>query len=350
MHRPASPTLAARRSAFAIGLCAWWTVGPAWAEPSVDDKARASALFKTARALMSQGSAAEACPQLEESHRLDPSGGTVLNLALCYEQTGRLVRSTEEFREAIEFARHDSRQDRVQAAEDHLRAIEPRLSRLTVHVSESARLDGLRVECDELEIEPAAWSTAIPVDIGEHVVRAVAPGREPFTTKIVIERESDVRTVEVPVLVGDAPAPAQPSVASSPPALPPVPLSPPASDDGSNRSPVRRTLAWTAGAAGLAQLGIAGYFGLQAFSRHAESNAECPGERCSPLGVELNGESRRAADVSTVLTITGLVTVATSVYLLLTSSQASPVASSASVTGRLVMTGQGSTVGVEGRF
>lgn len=53
--------------------------------------AAAQGLFDEARALMAAGQAAEACPKLEESQRLDPGSGTLMNLARCYEQTNRIA-------------------------------------------------------------------------------------------------------------------------------------------------------------------------------------------------------------------------------------------------------------------
>ena len=50
--------------------------GRAVAEPGSDDKALATTLFRQGRSLMAEGRLAEACPKLEESHRLVPSGGT----------------------------------------------------------------------------------------------------------------------------------------------------------------------------------------------------------------------------------------------------------------------------------
>ena len=38
------------------------------------------------------------------------------------------------------------------------------------------------------ELARAAWSTAMPIDGGEHVIRASAPGREPYETKVTIAK------------------------------------------------------------------------------------------------------------------------------------------------------------------
>lgn len=280
------------------------------AEPSADDRALATALFKDGRALMLAGRVPEACPKLEESHRLDPSGGTILNLALCHEQQGMIARAWSEFSEAIAFARRDGRRDREGAAAGHARALEPRLSKLTIVVSARARVAGLRIERDGRELGQASWSIAMPVDGGEHHVRATAPGRRPFSAKAAIAPELAVVTVEIPALDIDplATLAADPMLAARSTAPPPAPplLSPTA----------RRRLGWTAGAAAAVQLGVAGIFGVRAFDKRGQSDDLCPGGACaSSYGAELNHQAGSAADISTVLFITGLATAAASAYL-----------------------------------
>src|ERR1019366_2385006 len=74
-------------------------VRPAFADPSPADRSVATQLFEEGRALLRQGNVAAACPKLEESERIDPGGGTLLNVALCPEQLGRKATAWVEFTE-----------------------------------------------------------------------------------------------------------------------------------------------------------------------------------------------------------------------------------------------------------
>jgi hypothetical protein len=329
-----------------LGLCWLFLAGNAGAEPSADDRALATALFHQGRTLLSEGRIAEACPKLEESHRLDPSGGTILNLALCHEQQGLLARSWSEFHEASAFARRDGRGDREEAADSHIRALAPRLSRLTVVVPESVRVEGLRIERNGRDLAHASWSTAMPVDGGEHVLRASAPGKEPFTATLVIGNESDARTIEIPPFVAAAAAPPVPGPT---PAPAPTGVTPEA-DRRTHGLTTRSIVGWSTGAAGLVQWGVAGYFGLRAFRKHAESNSACPAERCSQTGVELNEQAQRAADVSTVLALTGLGAVGAGVYLLLTEPSKPYGANPAQNVPVVALSASATSVSVSGRF
>ena len=301
------------------------------AEPRTEDKALATVLFQEGRARMAEGRVPEACSKFEESQRLDPSGGTLLNLALCHEKDARLAQAWSEFGEAIAEARRDQRPDREAAAKEHVLELEPRLSRLTVLVPEAARIVGLRIELDGRELAEASWSLAIPIDGAEHAIRATAPGRAPLIITAHLGGEARATTVEITPL---ALLPVSPPEA--PPARAPVPTSatPPAVASAPTERGFQRTLGWAVGAAGVAQLAVAGYCGARAFSLHANGR---------------DADAGQLADASTVLSLTGLATTAAGVYLLLTSSKAPAQSNGASGAVHVALVG-GTRVEISGSF
>src|SRR5262245_39437134 len=119
--------------ALPLALAAATSTAPVRAEPTDADKTLAAALFREGKALMDKaevdkGDYAPACGKLEESQRLDPGGGTILNLALCHEKQGRPATAWAEFIEALGIARRDHRQARIDLAEEHIAKLEPTLS------------------------------------------------------------------------------------------------------------------------------------------------------------------------------------------------------------------------------
>jgi hypothetical protein len=163
----------------------------------------AQALFEEGRRLMDKKRYAEACPKLAESHRLDPAGGTVLNLAICHEKEGKLATAHVDYNEALALATRDARKDRQQIAREHIASIETVLPRITIAVAPASDVEGLEVRLDGFVMRRAAWGVATPVDPGNHVVEATAPSRVPWSTKLGIE-PSQRKTVEVPALVPGA--------------------------------------------------------------------------------------------------------------------------------------------------
>lgn len=81
--------------------------------------AAAQARFDEGRQLMAQGAFQQACVKLEQSLRLDPAVGTMLNLAVCEERAGHVPKACALFREVARQARADGRSDRALVAEEH---------------------------------------------------------------------------------------------------------------------------------------------------------------------------------------------------------------------------------------
>ncbi len=128
------------------------------------DQPLAQQLFEDGRKLLEQGRYAEACPKFAESQRLDPGGGTLLNLAWCHELQGRTATAWSEFHDALAQAQKDARQDREDFARQHIKDLEPKLVRIVVHVAPEVAARNPEITLDRSRLPAAAWETAVPVD------------------------------------------------------------------------------------------------------------------------------------------------------------------------------------------
>jgi hypothetical protein len=278
------------------------------------DPALAEQLYELGRKLMAAGQISEACARFAESQRIDPATGTLLNLATCHEAEGKFATAWTEFKNAEVAARRDGRADRQQYARDHLDAIEPRLSYLTVTVPPASRAPDLEVKLDGTVIGPAAWDVAAPVDPGEHEVTATAAGRTRFLAHVTVTftARRQAVTIELP-----APVAVRPPVVVAP-APPPAP-SPEAGD------PARVAGGVVAGVSVVA-LGVGVAFALRAHQKWDARNANdrCDlTDACSPEGVAYGNQAATAATVADVSFAVGVVAAGTAGYLLFLRPRAS---------------------------
>jgi hypothetical protein len=170
------------------------------ADGTETDRQIAQSLFDDGRALMEAHRYGEACPKFADSQRLDPGGGTLLNLALCHELEGKTATAWTEFREALSIAQRDDRKDRQELASLHIAALGPKLMRLTVVVPEGVAAREPEVTLDRSRLPSAAWNTSIPVDPGEHRVAVTAAGLTAWETSLAAEEPGRTYRVDVPPL------------------------------------------------------------------------------------------------------------------------------------------------------
>lgn len=218
-------------------LVCWLALLPVVGLPSVaaaqswsgDPKrtATAQSLFEQARVEMQAGDYRSACPRLEEVVRLEPSGaGAKLKLAECYEGAGRLASAYAMYTLAEASARAAQQPDRERWAAGRGAALKPRLSTVVIVLEEStAKLPGLTVERDGVEVGSGQWGSKIPVDGGEVVVVARAPGHMAFRAVLSVKAEADAQEVTVALEPEPVPMPTE-AVAPAAPAAPSAPSAP----------------------------------------------------------------------------------------------------------------------------
>jgi hypothetical protein len=255
---------------------------------------------------MDSGNVDAACASFAESQRLDPGGGTLLNLAVCHEAQGKTATAWSEFAAGLGQARRDARTDRIELAEQHMTALEPRLVRLLVNVQS---FGGLRVARDGQPLPHEVWGVAVPIDPGEHRVEAFDGGARVFLTTVAISPEPGTTTT---VAVAPEPIDRAPEVVEAPTRTSAnVP-------EAESRSSWRPVLGWSLLGAGALGIGAGTFFGLRAFDERGASDDQCIGGRCTTGAVTSNDNAKAAADLSTAgFTIGAVLAVAGACLLLL---------------------------------
>lgn len=191
--------------------------GPSARAQNPASKAAATKLFDEGLALLREEKWSEACPKFKESQRLDPALGTLLYLSECYARRGQTASAWAGFREAADMAQRlsDKRQKAAQARAEELEA---RLSKLVMLVPLEVRIPGLVIERDGQPVEPVNWELPVPVDPGEHQIKASAPGHKEQIERIQISPGETLVSVRIPRLPRLASA--TPAVSSAPPESP----------------------------------------------------------------------------------------------------------------------------------
>jgi hypothetical protein len=295
-----------------LALAALLVSSPALAqESSARDPIAAEALFERGKLLIDQGRTLEACTAFSGSQRLDPAGGTLLRLALCHEAAGKLASAWLEFGEVVRVSKEGTGdpaklQERVRLAREHLAAVEPRVPKLAITVQAAARVEGLRVSANGLPRDEGTWGVALPVDPGDVVVVATAPGRQESRVTVHVAEGQQQNVDLLPLLAVGAP----PIAALRPPAP-------------TERASLLRPVGVGVGVLGLAAIGVGTYFGVRAVGKWNDSNAACPGTTCSdPEGVTLASDAQSAARIADVTLGAGAVAVVAGVVLYLVGAPA----------------------------
>jgi hypothetical protein len=306
----------------------------AWALPllvlTVSTRARADAgeadtLFREGRELLRQERFEEACNKLEESNKLDPSSGTLLNLAHCHEQLGRYATAFAEFSRAAEMAEQQQVPARVAEARRRVELLRPRLSYLVVQVS--GPIAGLEVERNGERLEPRSYDQPVAVDPGTQTIRASAPGYTEWSVSLWLTQPGE-QVVVVPPLAperkpvveveADAERAARQVSDRNPPARPAPRL--PAAAPARGLSPSF----WIAAGTTVVATGVATAAGIMSLSSYHDAERQCPTHTgCSQDALDARSRAGTLATVTNVAVAAAVLGAGTSVYLFITSRSAS---------------------------
>jgi len=265
-----------------------------------DAGATATALFLQGREAIDRGDYVTARAKLEESLELDPTAaGTLINLALCDEKTGRLAHAWQDLHHALDLlASGDSR--RIAYVRERLKAIEPLVPQLTLRLSPGAPA-GAHVVRAGVEVGAGGLGSPLPVEPGHTEVVVTAPGYD--SRRYDVEMHAG-ETREVTLDVGAR-----------------LPSTTPAESSAPAQTGPWRTIGFASGAAAVVAVGLGAVMGALAIDRNSAMNDLCtpaPARICHGDWMSVSSAGRAYATTSTVSFIAGAVLLGVGATLVLT--------------------------------
>jgi hypothetical protein len=286
-RRPGAALLGAGAVAVAVLLSRG-----ALAQRAAGDQAAADALYNEGRELLKAGKNAAACAKFEASFALGPATSTMLNIARCHEQDGKLATAWADYNRALSLNGDtpgaERRRELEALAQKGLHALEPRLPRLRVALT--APPPGVEVRSDDNVLPAAALGEALPVDPGPHQVRVSAPGYREETRSVTLE-EGKTAVVEIA-------------------------LQRSADEPGRGWARPAGIALTTAGAVGLGIGAVTGVLSLNKVSAVKSESMCTSGSPCSTTDASGLGSAKTLGNVSTATFVAGGVLAAAGVVLL----------------------------------
>jgi tetratricopeptide (TPR) repeat protein len=256
---------------------------------------QADALFAEGRDLLEKGKYPEACAKLARSEELAPAVGTLLNLAYCYEQLGKLRSAMDAYGEAERLANVAGEPKRAAFARERYAAVEPRAPKLVVRVV-PPEAPGLEVKRNGTPLAKSDLDRPIAVDPQDYLISASAPGYVGWKGAIIVRGEAAVVTVVVPPL--EAAITTAPAVAA------------PTSPIG-----IRRIAALGFGAVSAVAIGAGIGAGLGAKSRYDDARSHCDATGCDETGASIQRGAVGQGNLATALIALGVLAGAGGIYL-----------------------------------
>jgi hypothetical protein len=253
----------------------------AFAAPARADDAvsQADRFFKEGRRAADHADFATACKDFEESFRLDPGVGTLINIGDCAEHLGDLERAYQNYRTA--YARMSESDDRAPRLRSRIESIEQKSGKIVLQLD--AAPDGTVATIDGNVVDPKKGPRHVPA--GAHVVLVTAVGRRGTRYNVSVA-EGEVRSLHA--TPGDVLEAVLPTTA-----------------------PEHERTSWTRPAGivslglGVATVWVGSLAGMMAIDRRDVQHVSCNASGCTQAGVDAARDGATWADVSTATFIAG---------------------------------------------
>ncbi len=274
-----------------------------------DDAAAAGALFADGKALQEAGDWAGACPKFEASFELDPTLGTLLNVADCREHTNDLAVALAAWERAIELAK-EKKDPREAFATERRDKLAPRVPKLALDVSQGA--EKLEVFVDGKPVPEAQFG--LPFDV------------EPREVSIEVRRGDDVLESKKTTFAEGASERVSLDLAAIAKAHPPRTKKP-----QEEVSPAQRYAGITILSVGVGAIATFAILEGAAYAQRAEADGPsgCVDKPdgttyCSPQGQDLAEYAGDLAEIGQWMGIAGLTTAAVGLTVFLTAPKEDP--------------------------
>jgi len=271
------------------------------------DKGRADKLFDEGRAYLARKEYALACTAFEQSQQAESAIGTQMNIALCYEQWGKLANAYRGYVEAEKLAnaKHD---ERAKHARKKIDELEPKLARLRVVIPPDADPYAIYL-WDGKEIDRGELAAERLLDAGAHTIEVRIAGSPPKVTKLVLE-PGEQASVKAAVPAAKAAPPVEPGVVVV-----------------ATRNPRRLYGGIGLIGGGAVVLGVASFVALVARSDYNDAIVYCPNNVCQTRAAyDATQDARTRANWMSVVSVVGLGMAGVGAYFVWTSKvTASPM-------------------------
>lgn len=193
-----------RRALIALATIAGM-LGVATAD-TLEDR-EAERLFEEGRKLKDAGKPEEACKSFEKALTFNRNAvGTLLNVALCRANAGKVASAAKLFADARDRATEQELAEHRKAAQTELDKLERRVPHVTITFAEKPSPETRLVVDDEIvPIPPSGKIENLPIDPGERTIVVTAPGRMQREVRVTIvegkSHDALIPKLELPIVV-----------------------------------------------------------------------------------------------------------------------------------------------------